>query len=122
MCIRDRAGARASTYTITPVRDPGTTRRELAATNGILCVVEKNRHLFTLDNVRIHLDDVSSLGSYIEFEAIVPAGRCPEDERPRVLALQEAFGIRAQRLVAYAYADLLTRAADGNPRLSAATP
>lgn len=42
----------------------------LVASNGIKVVVDKQREIFFLDNVKFHLDTVKELGTFIEIEAI----------------------------------------------------
>jgi predicted adenylyl cyclase CyaB len=46
----------------------------LSAALGVVGVVEKTRRLFLYDHVRIHLDDVDGLGSFVELEAVLPEG------------------------------------------------
>ena len=54
----DAARARLSSYRLVPVEDPEGLRSALDAGLGTLVVVEKERHLFLHDGVRIHLDQV----------------------------------------------------------------
>jgi homotetrameric cytidine deaminase len=76
-------------------------------------VVVKRRHLFTADNVRIHLDEVTGLGTFVELEGVVdPEGSDLEATRERVAALRDALGITPEALVALGYADLLREAPD----------
>ncbi len=35
-------------------------------------VIDKTRRLFLVDHVRIHLDEVADLGTFIELEAVLP--------------------------------------------------
>jgi len=68
-------------------------------------VVEEWRRLFLVENVRIHLDEVAGLGSFVELEAVLPNGeRLPE--------LADALGIRDSDLIAGSYLDLLLRSLD----------
>ncbi len=62
---------------------------------------------FLVDNVRIHLDDVESLGAFLEFEAVL--GEDVDDARghAQVASLAERFGIRRGDLVADSYGDLI---------------
>jgi adenylate cyclase, class 2 len=66
----DRALARESRYRIVAVSDPTGLRDALSAALGVLVVVEKSRRLLLWHGVRIHLDEVRSLGSFIEIEAV----------------------------------------------------
>ena len=46
----------------------------LSETLGVDVVVEKRRHLLLWKTVRIHLDEVTGLGSFVELEAVAGAG------------------------------------------------
>lgn len=63
---------RESRYRIIEVGDGEALRAALAATIGIRGVVVKRRHLLLWQNVRIHLDEVEQLGTFIELEAVAP--------------------------------------------------
>ena len=56
---------------VSPVADVSTLRAALSAVLGVRGVVLKRRELLIWQNVRIHLDDVESLGSFLEFEAVL---------------------------------------------------
>jgi predicted adenylyl cyclase CyaB len=79
----------------------------LAAALGVLVAVEKRREISYLANVKIHVDQVEELGSFVEVEA---AGDANAD-RAALLAqcreLMEGFGIREADLVAESYSDML---------------
>jgi adenylate cyclase class 2 len=104
---RDAAQAKPSVYHRLAVDDAGAVRELLAAELGVGAVVEKHRRLLVKNNIRIHLDRVRGLGTFVELEAVVPPGHRPEAELPRIKALRQALGISDDRLVAGAYADLL---------------
>ena len=62
--------ARLSQYHVVPVIDADRIHEALLAALGVLVVVEKVRELSLYKNVRIHLDEVERLGSFLEFEAV----------------------------------------------------
>ena len=70
-------------------------------------MVEKRRRLLLKDNIRIHLDEVAGLGSFVELEAVVPPGESPDAELERLTSLMAALEIAEERLLAGAYADEL---------------
>ena len=113
----DAAAARASDYVLVPVPDPEALGRLLDAALGRRGEVRKRRHLYWIDNVRVHLDLVEGLGRFLELEAVVdathPEARCHELAE----SLLERFGIAAQDRVAVAYVDL-----EPTPRTRAASP
>jgi homotetrameric cytidine deaminase len=89
----DAAVARESRYRLAPVPDPDTMRASLDAALGTLVVVDKERHLLLWDGVRIHLDTVAGLGSFVELEGVAPPESDLSAEREKVAHLQDALGI-----------------------------
>jgi homotetrameric cytidine deaminase len=89
----DAAAARESRYRLAPVPDPDTMRASLDAALGTLVVVDKERHLLLWDGVRIHLDTVAGLGSFVELEGVAPPESDLSAERAKVAHLQDALGI-----------------------------
>ncbi len=99
--------ARSSLYTIEPVENPHTTLMMLEGLSGVLCVVRKHRELFGWNNVRIHLDEVEGLGSFIEFEAVVRSDADEHVCRHRVDRLVAEFAITTADQIGVSYSDLL---------------
>jgi homotetrameric cytidine deaminase len=101
----DEAAARTSAYRLADVADPQATREALDAALGTLVVVVKRRRLLLWEDVRIHLDEVDGLGSFVELEGVAAADSDLSAERERVarltaeLALGEPSGA--------SYSDLL---------------
>jgi homotetrameric cytidine deaminase len=89
----DAAEARESRYRLAEVPDPDVMRASLDAALGTLVVVDKERHLFLLDDVRIHLDTVAGLGSFVELEGVAPPDSDLSAEQDKVARLREALGI-----------------------------
>ena len=115
-----------STYVRAPAAEPDALREALDAALGTTVVVAKRRRLFLWENVRIHLDDVDELGTFVELEAIVaPDGSDLEDAHAKVARLREVLAIKDGSLVAEGYRDLLLdgpqallRAADAAMRVA----
>ena len=101
----DAAAARESRYRLTRVEDPAELRASLDAALGTLVVVDKDRHLLQWEGVRIHLDTVAGLGSFVELEGVAPPGSDLGPEREKVAYLQRALGIG--EVLAGSYADRL---------------
>jgi len=89
----DAAAARESRYRLTEVDDPETLRASLDAALGTLVVVDKERHLLLHDGVRIHLDTVAGLGTFVELEGVAGPDSDLGPEREKVARLSEALGI-----------------------------
>jgi homotetrameric cytidine deaminase len=96
-----------STYVLAPVSSPELLAEALDAALGTTVVVAKRRRLLTWEGVRIHLDEVEGLGTFIEFEAVLPDAGDPETARAKVARLRSELGIEDNALVSAGYADLL---------------
>jgi homotetrameric cytidine deaminase len=118
----DRAEARESRYRITPVEDPETLRTSLDEALGTLVVVDKERRLLLWEGVRIHLDTVKGLGSFLELEGVASEASDLSGERDRVAQLSEALGLDDSRILADSYSDRALAAAESSARAQAAAP
>jgi homotetrameric cytidine deaminase len=120
----DTTEAQESAFIRAPAGDPDRLRQALDAALGTTVVVVKRRRLFVWEHVRIHLDDVDGLGTFIELEAMVGPGlNTPEQAVDKVARLRAELAISDASLVATGYSDLLLdgveallRAADGAMR------
>jgi homotetrameric cytidine deaminase len=101
----DAEDARTSAYRLADVGDPVALREALDAALGTRVVVDKRRHLLLWEGVRIHLDEVEGLGSFVELEGVAP----PESDLAREHEL--VAWLRAELVlgepVAVSYSDLL---------------
>ena len=102
----DTAAERVSDYRLVPVTDPAALRAALEATDGVLAVVAKARRLLLWeDSVRIHLDAVEGLGTFLELEAVAAPGSDLAREHDQVARLRDALAIADAALVEGSYAD-----------------
>ena len=101
----DHAEARTSAYRLAEVGDPAALFDALDAALGTLVVVDKRRRLLLYENVRIHLDEVDGLGSFVELEAVADADSDLTREHELVARLREELALGAP--VASSYSDLL---------------
>jgi predicted adenylyl cyclase CyaB len=106
------AGPKGSDYVLVPIADPAELKRGLAATLGIRSVVDKRREIYLVDNVRIHLDEVSGLGAFLEFEAVLgPAddGRTIDDQagHAQLAMLRRQFDLRDEDLLTGSYGEMI---------------
>lgn len=98
---------RTSLYYRAPISNPETLKTLLGAALGIRTVVRKRREIFLWQNVRIHLDEVAGLGTFLEFEAVLQPDQ-PESEGQAQLAhLAQIFQIRPESIIPGSYADLI---------------
>jgi adenylate cyclase, class 2 len=105
----DEAIERESNYRIVPIHDAVGLKDALTAALGILVAVEKSRRLLLWQNVRIHLDEVPGLGSFIELEAVAEPASDLSGEYSNVAKLREALDISDERIMAAGYSDELLR-------------
>ena len=106
----DRPDSRVSSYRLRSIPDPEAKRRILSQAMGVKVVVTKERSLYMLGPVRIHVDRVDGLGSFLELEAVLGNGVDREEGHRRLAELRLAFGIADEDLVSGSYSDLLHRA------------
>jgi homotetrameric cytidine deaminase len=102
---RDDEAARTSAYRLAEVADPAALREALDAALGTLVVVEKRRRLLLFENVRIHLDEVRDLGSFVELEGVAAPDSDLSREHDLVARLREELALGEP--VAGSYSDLL---------------
>jgi homotetrameric cytidine deaminase len=108
----DSTDARTSSYRRVPVADAEPLREALDAAYGTLVAVTKRRRVLLWEGVRIHLDEVEGLGSYLELEGVAERDSDLSAERAKVERLREELGIEDENLIATSYADLVLGAPD----------
>lgn len=101
----DMPESRGSDYEIVPASPE--LARLLSDALGVCIVVTKSRTLWLWHNVRIHLDEVDHLGTFIEFEAVLNDVHDDTDGHRKIVELQHAFCIRESDFVACSYRELL---------------
>lgn len=104
---------RESRYRLIEVDDGPALRAALQSALGVRVTVTKRRRLFIWRTVRIHLDEVQGLGSFIEFEAVAPAQSDLAHEYELVRELRERFAVSEERLVAHGYAEQILALSPG---------
>jgi homotetrameric cytidine deaminase len=113
----DEATARTSAYHLVAVPDPAALTAALDAALGTVVVVEKFRRLLLWEGVRIHLDAVEGLGTWVELEAVAPAGSDLADEHRKVAELRAVLEIGDEDVVAAGYAAMLLDAGGATDRM-----
>lgn len=111
----DEAAQRMSRYRLIEVEEDRELEAALSTVLGVRAVVAKTRQLFLAEGVRIHLDHVEGLGTFIEFEALAADEHADlSGHRARLRKLRDAFQIKDADLVGESYSDLALAA--GTPR------
>jgi predicted adenylyl cyclase CyaB len=104
------SGPKSSVYQKLPVEDPNGLKEILKEMQGIHTVIEKTREIFLYQNVRIHLDDVLQLGSFLEFEAVMnEKNNNKAAEHKKIEYLMQKLGIDKDDLIGESYENLIKR-------------
>ena len=74
---------------------------------GIRGVVEKKRKVYLIEKVRIHLDQVRGLGSFLELEVVLQKGQKTSQGIKDAEKLIKLLGVSRDSLLAEAYIDML---------------
>jgi adenylate cyclase class 2 len=99
---------RESRYRVIEIGDDAALEAALGGALGIRAVVRKARQLFLWKEVRIHLDRVDDLGSFIEFEGVATSADVGLERFELLLAeLRHSFGIQDADLIGGSYCDLV---------------
>jgi len=80
---------------------------------GILTVVDKYRHIYFIDNVKFHVDEVKGLGAFCEIEVINKNGSMEEAEMHKQCARYlDYLNIEEDDLIEVSYSDLIINGAE----------
>lgn len=106
-CRLDDREAKPSDYRLVDVADSAALKQALAESLGVRCVVDKQRQVYRWQNVRIHLDDVTGLGAFLEFEAMLGPGVNDDAGRRQLSELSAKFNIACGDLLPRSYGDMM---------------
>jgi adenylate cyclase, class 2 len=82
----------------------------LSASLDVLAVVDKQREIYFIENVKFHLDHVKDLGKFLEIEAIDKTGEIGiEKLNEQCKFYRNLFNINDGSLISESYSDLLLR-------------
>ena len=89
--------------------DPNSSLKEILLTSlGALVVVDKQREIYFIENVKFHIDTVKNLGTFIEIEAIDSDGAFGKEKLlEQCENYLKLFGIPKDDLISVSYSDLL---------------
>lgn len=104
----DEDGPKKSDYARIQVEEPNKVKDLFSQILGVDQVVKKDREIYLIENVRIHLDNVDGIGPFFEFEAVYENDS--EEHRLReekkVEDLMKAFEISSESLQKTSYQQL----------------
>jgi adenylate cyclase class IV len=104
----NQAGPKTSEVTLCPAPEGAALLAVLSRALGVLKVVDKRRRIYFIDNVKFHLDEVASLGQFVEIEAIDADGSLGEARlRAQCNHYLELLEIGPADLLERSYSDML---------------
>ena len=103
----NRKEARQSNYQIYSSEDPEQLRMVLAESLGVMTTVIKERKLWMFKNVRIHLDTVTHLEKFIEFESVIDQHHPEKTARRNLQEILNRFSSLTLTPIPVSYSDLL---------------
>ncbi len=103
----NKSGPKRSEYHIFETDDAENLKTVLSLAYGIRGVVRKTRYLYLAGQTRIHLDDVSGLGKFMELEVVMQPGQTDHEGQAIAEDLMQKLGIPAADLLEGAYMDLI---------------
>ena len=102
----DSAHARRSNVELMLLPRRNSVRAILSGALGVLAVVDKRREIYFIGNVKIHLDRVCGLGTFVEVEAMTRTGDIKK-VRAQAEKFRKLFNISPQDIVPQSYSDLI---------------
>lgn len=99
------AGPKKSDYAMIPVEDGGKIKQLFQQILGEIKVIRKKRDIYLIKNIRVHLDEVEGLGTFLEFEAVYENPADENQERAKVQTLLKEFNIQEADLITHSYSD-----------------
>lgn len=104
----NQAGPKKSDVILHPTGDDISIKEILNEVLGVRVVIDKQRDIYFIGNVKFHLDDVIKLGTFIEIEAIGEQGEEEELNR-QCKYFMDLLHIKEADLIVDSYSDLLLK-------------
>ena len=105
-----QAGPKKSEVSLYSTNPDPALKETLSRALGIKVVVDKQREIYFIENVKFHLDTVEGLGSFVEIEAIDTDGSLGEAKLEEQCSYYlNLFGILQEALISDSYSDMLGR-------------
>jgi len=97
-----------SDFSLYKSENPALLKDMLSKSLGVLTVVDKQREIFFINNVKFHLDRVNNLGEFIEIEATDSGGTIDKDKLlEQCKYYMQMLGIKESDLIPLSYSDML---------------
>ncbi len=105
----DHPQPKASRYFLSKIDDPYSLLDVLSRALGVRGVVKKMRRLYLVGQTRVHLDEVESLGSFLELEVVLRENQSDDDGRNIAQDLMRQLEIDESDLLSGAYVDMMKK-------------
>jgi adenylate cyclase class IV len=103
----NQEGPKKSIITIYKNTPQSTLKKLLETSLGVLTVIDKERKIYFIDNVKFHLDKVENIGTFIEIEALDKMDLFSDlDLKSQCEKYMALFEINELDLVSHSYSDL----------------
>jgi len=104
----DQSGPKLSDVNMLKLEAGTKLKSILSDSIGIFKTVIKKRKIFFIENIKIHIDEVKGLGSFVEIEAIDEKGIYTEEQLlEQCSGLMKKLGISDNDLIKTSYSDML---------------
>ena len=104
----DKEGPKQSDVILFKSNPQSSLKEILTKALGILIVVDKQREIYFINNVKFHIDSVKDLGTFVEIEAIDKDGTIGKDKLlEQCQFFLNLFKISQEDLISVSYSDLL---------------
>jgi predicted adenylyl cyclase CyaB len=106
----DKAGSKQSSVSLYQTNPESELKEILTKSLGTSCVVDKQREIYFIENVKFHIDNVKDLGTFVEIEAIDTDGKISKERlQEQCNYYIKLLEINAKDLISDSYSDLLQR-------------
>ena len=102
----DLAESRYSNYQICDIPEPGAFKQIATMALGVKGVVETQRELWMFGDTRIHLDEVTDLGQFVELETVI-CNQTEAEAQAEHQLVKDTLGIKEEELISVSYSDLI---------------
>lgn len=104
----NQVGPKQSNVILYKPQDAETLKDILTASNNVKVIVDKQRKIFFIDNVKFHIDRVEGLGSFMEIEAIDKDGSIGTDKlQEQCMYYMKLLKVKNEDLLTNSYSDML---------------
>jgi len=104
----NKEGPKTSAITLLKSEPGSSLKKILTDSIGILTIVDKQREIYYIENVKFHIDTVKNLGTFIEIEAIDKNGSIGEEKLlDQCNYYMKLFNISDNHLISVSYSDLI---------------